>query len=373
MRDQFPITKEYIFFDVANKNALPIPVTSVIADYLYKQQTTGGNKDEWKKTMEEARVNLARLINGCPEEIAFTKNTSEGLNIAANGIPFRPGDNVILNDNEHPNNIYCWLNLADKGVKVRWAPSKKGMVMADDIEQLIDNSTRAVSVSFVTFMPGNRNDITAISKVCRAKGIYLVVDVVQGLGILDVDVVKLGIDMFAASGHKGLLSPHGIGVFYCRKEVMDQIKPTYVARGSMIAPVAIEHDKLDYKLLLSDVATRYEIGNHNYLGITALNEGLKFINAIGINIIKKRVLELSGYLSERLTALGVELLSPTEELYRSGIVCFRTADTAGLYRWLQQNKVIVSYRRDSIRASLHFYNTKEEIDRFLQLIRDFLF
>ena len=371
IREQFPVTEKYVYLDIANKNALPIPVTNVMNDYIIKQQTMGGDKEEWKNAIEETRKSIARLINAETEEIAITKNTSEGLNIAANGIPFNPGDNIILNDNEHPNNIYCWLNLEKKGVKVRWAPTKNGIVKIEDIEALIDEKTKVVAISYVTYMPGNRNDIKAIAKLCNEKEIFLVVDVVQAMGILNVDVKNLGIDMLATSGHKGLLAPHGIGFFFCRKKVMDKVPPVYIARSGMVAPVAIEHDTLTYNLCLAENATKYEIGNQNYLGITALNAGISFINSIGIKNIESKVLELSGYLTKELQSLGIEVLSPVEESQRSGIVCFKNKNTNELFEKLSANNVIATIRRDSARASLSFYNNKSDLDSLLNLVESF--
>ncbi|MGI6226258.1 MAG: aminotransferase class V-fold PLP-dependent enzyme [Peptococcales bacterium] len=371
IRAQFPVTENYTYFDIANKNALPIFVTNVMNDYITKQQAMGGDKDEWKKTVDETRKTIATLINAEPEEIALTKNTSEGLNIAANGIPFNPGDNVILNDNEHPNNIYCWLNLNKKGVEVRWAPTKNGIVEAKDIEALIDERTKAVAVSYVTYMPGNRNDIKAIAKLCNEKGIFLVVDVVQAMGILNVDVKESGIDMLAASGYKGLLAPHGVGFFFCRKGIIDKIQPVFVARAGMAIPVAKEQHSLPYSICLPNNATKFEIGNYNYLGVTSLNAGIGFINSIGIKNIESKVLKLGGYLTKELKDLGLEVLSPVEESRRSGIVCFRSNNTKSLFEKLLANNVILSIRRDSIRASISFYNDKSDADKLLNLVDSF--
>ncbi len=371
VREQFPVTKEYLFFDLANKCALPLFATRAIQAYAEKQQRTGGDKEEWFRTIEEARTRFAELINASPEEIAILKNTSEGLNIAASGIPFKAGDNVLVNRSEHPNNIYCWLNLQRKGVEVRWAPTKNGEVAVEDLEATIDGATRAVPISLVTYAPGNRNDIRAISALCRRRGIYTVVDAVQGTGTLRIDVKELGPDMLSSSGHKGLFVPHGIGLFYCRKEIMADIAPAYVARAGMIRAVSVEHDTETYELRLAPTAARYEIGNNNYLGITVLNESLKFLLALGMDRVERRILELSGYLTRQLEAAGIEVLSPREESRRSAIVCFRAGDPAGLHKWLLERKVITTCRRDSLRVSLGIYNTEDEIDAFVKLVRQF--
>jgi cysteine desulfurase/selenocysteine lyase len=369
VRAQFPITQEYIFFDLANKCALPRFSTRVIQEYAAKQERNSGDKDEWFRTIEEARGRFAQLVNANPTEIALLKNTSEGLNVAANGIPFKAGENVVVNLSEHPNNIYCWLNLQRRGVEVRWAPTRNGEVTVEALAATVDERTRALAIALVTYAPGNRNDVKALAAFCRERGIYTVVDAVQAVGTLNVDVADLGVDMLATSGHKALFVPHGVGLFYCRRERLDDIAPFYVARSGMVRPVAVEHDAAHYELALAPSAARYEIGNNNYLGITVLNENLKFLLDLGMARIERRMLELSGYLTERLLAAGFEVLSPREAHRRSAIVCVRVADPARVHAWLLARKVISTCRRDSLRLSLGIYNTEGEIDAFTDLLK----
>lgn len=371
VREQFPITKEYLFFDLANKCALPLYATRVIQDYIAKQQRCSGDKDEWFRTIEEARGRMAELLHGHPDEIAFTKNTSEGLNIASNGIPFKAGDNVVINLSEHPNNIYCWLNLEQRGVEVRWAPTRDGEVRVEDLATVVDGSTRAVAIAHVTYAPGNRNDLAAIGAFCRARRILLVVDAVQAVGTLRVDAPALGVDMLCTSGHKALFVPHGLGVFYCRQALIPDIRPMYVARSGMMGAASVEHDTRRYVLRVSPTGKGYEIGNHNYLAITVLNESLKFLGGIGMPAIERRILDLSGYLTTKLEAAGFQVLSPREAERRSAIVCFKVAEPARLHAWLTDRKVITTCRRDSLRISLGIYNTEEEIDALVTLVRQY--
>ncbi len=368
VRAQFPITSEYLFFDLANKCALPLYATRTIQEYIAKQQGMSGDKAEWFRTIEEARGRFARLINAGPDEIALLKNTSEGLNVAANGIPLKAGDNVVVNLSEHPNNIYCWLHLQRNGIEVRWAPTVRGEVTIEGLASVVDDRTRAVAVALVTYAPGNRNNVKSIAGFCRPRGIYTVVDAVQATGTLRIDVADLGIDMLATSGHKALFVPHGIGLFYCRGAILPDIEPRYVARSGMVQQVAVEHDASEYALRLSPTAARYEIGNNNYLGVTVLNESLKFLLDIGTERIERRILDLSGYLTERLRGAGFEVLSPREEGRRSAIVCVRVPDPERVHAWLLERKVITTCRRDSLRLSLGIYNTEAEIDRFVGLL-----
>ncbi|MGI6358348.1 MAG: aminotransferase class V-fold PLP-dependent enzyme [Bacillota bacterium] len=368
VRAQFAVAQDYIYFDLANKCALPLFSTAAIADYVDKQQRFGGDKNEWFETLEEARANFAQLINAHPDEIAFTKNTSEGLNIAANCLPLQPGDTVLLNENEHPNNVYCWLNLEKRGVRVKWIPTEGGQVTVDALEEVVDDSTRVLSVSSTTYAPGTRNDIKRLVKLCRERGIYTVVDAVQSVGTMQVDVKDWGVDVLCTSGHKSLFCPHGVGLVYVRREIMDQLEPVYVARAGMGMAAQIEYDRITYKLDQAHSARKFEIGNYNYLGITVLNHSLKFLLGLGMQRVEARLLSLNEYLGNALQAAGFTVASPLLGPWRSAILCFQAEGARELHGYLMEHKAITTLRRNMIRASLGIYNNREDVDAFVQLL-----
>jgi selenocysteine lyase/cysteine desulfurase len=372
VREQFPITNQYVFFDLANKCALPKFSTDTIKEYIRKQQDFSGDKKEWFKTLEQARENFAKMINANASEIAFTKNTSEGLNIAANGLPLKEGDTVLLNQNEHPNNIYCWLNLEHKGIKVKWIPTKDGSITIENIKKVYDESVKVISFASVTYAPGNRNDIKAISEFCKKKGVYTVVDAVQSIGTAKLDVKELGIDILCTSGHKALFCPHGVGVIYVSKKILDDVRPVYVARAGMGMAAQVENEIVEYKLDKYDNAKKYEIGNYNYLGITVFNESLKFLLTLGMENVENRILELYSYLIGGLEKLNVEIISPKNGKLRSAILCFKCKNTKELHSYLMENKIINTLRRDMIRISLGIYNNKDDIDILCSCINTFL-
>ena len=369
VREQFPITKEYIFFDLANKCALPKFATETIIEYIGKQQNNSGDKNEWFATLEEARSNLAKLLNASADEIAFTKNTSEGLNIAAACLPLKAGDTVLLNEHEHPNNVYCWLNLESKGIKVKWIPTQGGQVTIEALKQVMDDSVRVVSIASTTYAPGNQNDIKAIAAYCRERNIFTVVDAVQSVGTLQVDVKNLGIDVLCTSGHKSLFCPHGVGIVYVCKEMLDRMHPVYVARAGMGMGAQIEYSNITYKLDQAHSARKFEIGNYNYLGLTVLNESLKFLMDLGMDAVESRILELNAYLVAELEAAGFTVASPRTGPLRSAIICFEVEDARGLHGFLMDNKAITTLRRDMIRISLGIYNNEADVDAFVGLAK----
>lgn len=367
-RNEFPITKRCIYFDLANMNSPPFRVTKALAGFFATLQERGGDKIAFAAEIEATRRKAATLLGCDASEIAFTRNTSDGLNIAANAIDWRAGDNVVLPANEHPNNVFPWLNLRRRGVEVRLVPTDpKGWMDADSFRPHVDPRTRVVAVADVSFHPGQRNDLESIAALCDERGAYLVVDGVQAVGLLDVRLRERGIAMWAASGHKGLLSPHGMGLFFCRRDLIPQMKPAYASRTSVVPGAADDHfvDKPDAPF--RDDAGRFEIGNFNYSGIYAMSAGLDLILEIGIANIEQHVLSLGEDLTAKLARRGIERLGPSAPGRRSSICALRFQGE-GWVEHFAKNGIVVSGRRGAIRVSLGLYNAFEEIDEFVAVI-----
>ena len=366
-REQFPITRNRIYLDIANMNSPPRCVTDALARYYAAIQERGGDKKAWLAEIESTRRKAATLLGCEPGEVAFCKNTSEGLNIATNAIAWRAGDNVVVPANEHPNNVYPWLNLRGRGIEVRLIPQTAGWIDANAVAPYVDARTRAIALADVSFHPGQRNDVESVAALCNERGIYLVVDGVQAVGLLDVQVKERGIGMWAASGHKGLLSPHGMGLFFCRRDLISSLSPAYVARASTIPGSSDDHFIATSEVMLRDDARRFEIGNFNYSGVYAMSAALDLILDVGIETIQRHVLGLGEYLTERLARRGIERLGPTLSKRRSSICAF-TLPGEGWEEYLAANDIVVSGRRGAIRVSLGLYNTPEELDQFVAVI-----
>ena len=187
IKSEFPITNEMVFLDIAFGNPLPNCVVNAINTFLLDVQKRGILKNEYLEKGENVRKKFSSLINAQPSEIAFVKNTSEGLNIAANGIKFNRGDNVIINELEHGSNFYPWINLRKKNVNVKIVPQRNGDLKLEDIETMIDSKTKAVSISSIQYQ-GFKVDLKKLSKICRENSVYLVVDAIQSLGNEPMDV-----------------------------------------------------------------------------------------------------------------------------------------------------------------------------------------
>jgi cysteine desulfurase/selenocysteine lyase len=237
IRREFPITQRMLYFDSAHQAPLSVSVKAALERFYAEGLETAGPKSRWLARAEDVRKRLARLIGADPTEIAFTKNTSEGLNIAANALPLTAGDNVLLVEGDHPNNAYAFLNLRAKGVDVRFVPMGKEGVDAASFAPHIDNRTRAISLSHVTFHAGHVADIAGISHLCAEKRIPLILDTMQSVGVMPLDVGALPPSMIAFGCHKGLLVPQGLGVLYASKG-LPELHPAYLAIAGLAHPPA---------------------------------------------------------------------------------------------------------------------------------------
>jgi len=369
IRENFPVTKNMIYFNHAAVAPLPLSTAERIGAFLGDYTCKGClNYMDWIKTQEETRALAARLVAGSPEEISLVKNTSTGISMVAQGIKWQKGDNLIIPEGEFPANAYPWFNLKDKGVEVRIVKERDKRLYAEDFEALIDKRTRLISVSWVEFATGFMNDLEALGKLCRRHDIYFCVDAIQGLGIFEMDVKKCNVDFLAADGHKWLLAPEGIGILYVSKRVIDEVHPTFVGWHSV--EDASNYLPYHFDRMRKD-AKKFEEGSPNLLGTFALNESIKLLLDTGIKSIGERILHLTDMLASGLEDLGFQILSPRGEGGKSGILIFSSGNPekdARLFGYLSDNKVFAAPRGGGIRFSPHFYNNEEEVKTVLDLI-----
>ncbi len=214
-RSQFEVTRTLTYLNHAAAGPMSRTVVTAIERFLGDMAARGSDaSDDWVARSETTRRKVARFLGATEDEIAFMKNTPDGINAISNGIRWREGDNVITLDIEFPANVYPWMNLRDRGVECRILRTENGCIDASDIIEAIDRRTRVVALSWVEFHGGLRHDLAAIGRACREAGVYLAVDAVQGAGSLVCDVEALNIDFLCAAGHKWMLGPNGIAMLY---------------------------------------------------------------------------------------------------------------------------------------------------------------
>ncbi|MBI3890978.1 MAG: aminotransferase class V-fold PLP-dependent enzyme [Candidatus Wallbacteria bacterium] len=364
-RALFPATRQLAYLMNAAVAPIPSPVLDAIRNHLEEVSREGClDFNRWMAVIRRCKERLSRLL-GCPAaDLAFTKNTSQGLQLAAASIPWKPGDNVVINDLEFPANVFPWLQLErTRGVEVRTVRAREGRVTPEAIALAMDDRTRAVAVSWVQFSNGFRCDLEALSGLCEKRGAWLVIDTVQGAGALALDLSRLGPRTMAAGGcHKWLLTPVGVGYFRCPAGLLEELAPANWGWLSMQDPFSMRREPV----LRAD-AGRFEEGNLNVAAIVGLEASLELIERVGIGAIEARVLALADRIVAGVRERGCQVLTPLGAAERSGIVLFRhpSRPAVELVRDLMTQRVIAIDRDGAVRASPHFYNDESDVDRLL--------
>lgn len=366
LRNLMPVTRRWAFFDHAAVAPWTEPARQALAEWAADLTDNGDLRHgSWMRRVEAVREQAARLLHAEPSDVAFVKNTSEGIGIVAEGLPWRAGDNMVTADDEYPANVYPWMNLRDRGVEVRRVPGEAGRITVDDVRELMDDRTRLVSLSFVEFATGFRNDLDSIGGLCRERGVLFFVDAIQGLGVLPLDVTATPIDFLAADGHKWLLGPEGAGLFWVRRELVDHLHAVGVGWNSVVDSLAF--DRVDFRL--KPHAGRWESGTLNVGGILALGASLGLLLDIGIAAIAERIFEITTYLCERVRQVGVEAYSSRQPREWSGIVSLVVGGDPNVHkRRCRDAGVLVNQRAGRLRVSPHAYNTHDEIDRLVDVL-----
>jgi selenocysteine lyase/cysteine desulfurase len=367
-----PISERLAYFDHAAVAPLPTPAREKISRWL-DQATLEGDTvwPEWAARMEDVRRTAAQLINAQPEELALVPNTTTGIGLVAEGLPWQAGDNVVTLANEFPSNQYPWMNLAGRGVETRRVPVEGGVVDLDRLAAACDSRTRVLTISWVGYATGWRIDVRQVADLCRRTGCLFFLDAIQGLGVFPLDVQVDGVDFLAADGHKWLLGPEGAGILFVRREHLERLRPLNVGWNS----VQQGSDYTRVELNLRAEAARYEGGSQNMVGFTGLGASLDLLTELGVgpqaSPVAECVLSLTDYACERLQALGATLLAPRVTVHRSGIVTFQIPgrDANDIRRHLQAAGIITRCRAGGVRISPHGYNTREEIDRMIEQLQ----
>lgn len=366
VRKEFPAAERMVYLDSGFQAPLARPVMAAIETFLREGLEAAGPKSVWLDRVEQTRAKVARFLAVSADEIAFTKNTSESMNIAANALPLRAGDNVLMIHGDHPNNAYAFLNLKKKGVRIDFLPMTD-VVNADTFLPHIDQKTRAISLSHVTFHAGHRFDIESIGALCADKKLYFVVDVMQAIGVVPIDAKAIQATFVGSGSHKGLLVPQGLGLLYWNK-ALQELEPAYLAAASM---AEIPHDLIarpDH-LTPSPTARRFELGNFNLPAVHALGASLDMIEQIGVENIQNHCFDLGDHLIAQLDELDVSLVGPRQRQHRSPHIYVVGLPATEWLSYFEESGVRLSPERDGIRVSFGMFNTVADVDRLVHLIR----
>jgi cysteine desulfurase/selenocysteine lyase len=367
MRALFPIVSRYAYLDHAANAPLATPVRSTMGVYLGRMTEEPFDLSHWERLRSQVRTRIAELLSVGAESITFTKNTTAGLGLVAAGLDWEAGDNVVGVHREFPSNIYPWMGLKRKGVELRLYQPEQGRIDVKGVLRLCDQRTRVLAISAVQFWNGFRTDLGALAAALRGRDVLLVVDAVQAVGGLHLDLSKTPVDFLAAGAQKWLLGPMGVGFAYVGPRMLDRLTPVTIGPESVVR----ERELFDYDLTFKPGAGRFEDAAPNYPGILGMGAAVNLLLRCGAPAVEEVVLRLADRLREELPSRGYELvLKPTAPSERSGIVSFRHPRMvpAELHTRLRDAGVVISLRGDFLRASPHYYNSDEDLDRLLEAL-----
>lgn len=371
VRDYFPHIKDgVIFFNNAATGPLSTRVVNEIN--LYLKENSRSDIDGFESFLsreKESKRMIAEMINTTPDRVAFVDNTSNGINYLAQGIDWKKGDRILLNDLEFPANVYPFLNLKEEGVEVDFVKSKEGIVTADDLIDGIKPGTRLIAVSQVQFLTGYRIDLEKLGDECKRRNIILLVDAIQACGAINPDVEKMNIDFLSAGTQKWMLSLQGLGFIYLSEYLQKNLKQRFVGWKSVINA----WDILDYDLTLRQDASKFQNGTISEIGVYAVYASLKFLNEIGFDNIEGIILNNASYLTDKLLEIGLKpLLAVCKRENRSGIVTCKIDNAQTVHDELLKKNIHTAVREGYIRLSPHFYNNTEDIDKVVEVLNSVL-
>ena len=347
-KEEWPVLETMTFLDAACVSFAPqrtVKAVKAFADMTAVQEEANSSAHHiaMDSLRHKAYDEAAKLLNADPEEIALVESTSHGLNIAAQGIELQDGDNIITTNLEFIQVALPWCVMRkDKNIDIRVCKTEDNRFTAKDFAALVDDKTKLIVMSTLEWCNGWQTDLKELGDYCKEKGVYLVVDAVQQLGVTKIDTKACHIDILTAGGHKWLNSPYGTGVLYVNKETLPKLKQSYagylnttVPEGGWGAywenPAAPSVNNWTF----DNTARKFEIGGtSNYTGAIALGESLALVNEIGIENIEKRVREIAVYCMDRIEEIGGTLITHRDPGHFGGIVIARLYDDLDVDRMI---------------------------------------
>lgn len=358
-KELFPVTKNLTYLNHAAVGPLSARAAEAMERHARDQRDYGAlHWRDWYAEHDAARASAARLIGAAKEEVAFIKNTSEGLSFVAAGMRWHERDNVVTTALEFPSNWTPWKRLERRGVECRVAE----LPAVEHIEPLIDKRTRLVTVSSVAFHNGYVADLQAIGELCASRGVRFCVDAIQSIGVLPIDVRAAKIDFLAADGHKWMCGPEGTGIFYVAAERLEELEVlengwTNIDRQGKFLDCPVEH--------LPD-ARRFEAGSLNTNGIYGFRAAIDLLLEIGIDQVRDRAMTVAAQLAEGLQSIGW-----TAPMFASPIIGATPPDDKSIrwyHRKLEEQGIVTAPREGLLRFSPHFYNDAEDVQRCLEVL-----
>jgi len=361
---EFPWTSDTVYLN--NASIGPLPERTRVALDRFNRGRAAPHllpDRELFAMLADTRMKLARLVGASADEIALALNTGFGISTAARALPLEPGDVVLVSDKEFPANVYPWMRLGDRGVRMELVPTTpEGWPdEARLLERLRDPRVRVLAVSLVQFSSGYLMDLERLSAATRETGAFLVVDAIQAVGQLPLDLSRVQVDVLACGGQKWLLSPWGSGFLYVRRELIGRLDPAIT--GWLAFEGTDDLSRLTrYDDTLRSDARRFELMTLPYQDVAGLGTSLDLLLELGIERIRDHIRSLHQPVLAWAERSGARVVSP-RGAHESGILCVAPDGVQEVHRRLKLSRIVCSLREGAIRFSPHCYNTVDEMER----------
>lgn len=369
IRRLFPAAEKYTYLNSAAVSPLPtIAVDAVISQLRDVSENGTLHMPEWIKTKKRTRELVADLLKVKSEQIAFLRNTSDGISTIANGLDWAEGENIVTFEREFPSNFYPWRRIRDHfGVEIRSCPEIDGRMDVEEFLGLIDGNTKVVAISAVQFGSGYRADLERIGKAARAVDALFCVDMIQAFGAMPLDLEAMYVDAACGSSHKWLCSPEGCGIIYLGERAQSRVEPTLIGWISVDEPFNFNDTEQPWK----PNALALESGTGNSSLFYGMEQSLKLLGETGIEKIAAHLEELTDFLCELLAGKDYEIVSSRAKDEKSQIVCIKNIkglESGLIASFLEHEGIIISPRGDRLRIAPHLFNNHGDIEKLVEVL-----
>ena len=360
-RQQFPIFEDKIYLSSCSQGALARPVEAALHEFIDSWHTYGNPWELWVDRMERLRAQFARLINAQPTEIAVTFSVSTALNSLASALDYSVRPKVVTSDFDFPTMGHVWLAQERRGAQVEFARADGHRLPLTSYEAIIDRETALVATTHVCYKNGFKNNVAALAELAHGSGAHLLIDAYQSMGTEPMDVKTLDLDFLVTGTLKYLLGAPGVAFLYIRPELIERLRPSDSGWFGQANVFAYDVHHLEY----ANAARRLETGSPPVPNVYAAAAAIHLIEDAGLGAIGRHVTSLAGLLIDGIRDRRLKLLTPEAPAERGPLVMIGSTDAPRLVEALAAEGILCSVRDGSLRISLHYYNTAEDVQAVL--------
>src|SRR5271169_3559858 len=363
IRSRFKIFKHKIYLNSCSQGALSDAVQAGLEDFMTSWHEHGSPWESWVNHYEAARTAFAQFINASPDEVAIVTSVSAAINGIASALNFRERKKVVMGEFEFPTMGHVWLGQCTRGSEVQFVSADGNRIAAVNYEKMVDRNTLIVPLTHVCFKNGFRSEVTAITQIAHRAGALIMLDDYQDCGTRPIDVKALDLDFFVTGTLKYLLGPPGLAFMYVRKELISSLIPTVTGWFGQANPFAYDPKQFD----LSPTARRFESGSPSVPNVYAALPGFQLLQEIGMENVAGHIKKLAQSLLRCAHDLGIRAKTPAESV--GPLVVLQCKDSTLLVQKLGESNIVASNRHDGLRISFHVYNTMDDVNAVVEVLR----